>query len=117
VETASEALVGLEPRWCWAHFEAPTKIPRPSRQEEQAIEHVRKWAASRNFELGQDAAGNLVVRVPATRGRESAPVLVLQGHLDMVCERLPDSPNDPAEGRIELVRDGDWLTAPGSRPQ
>jgi dipeptidase D len=114
VEATSEALVGLEPRRCWAHFEALTKIPRPSRQEEQAIEHVRKWAASRGFELEQDTAKNLVVRVPATRGRESAPVLVLQGHLDMVCERLPDSPNDPAEGRIELVRDGDWLTANGT---
>jgi dipeptidase D len=54
------------------------------------------------------------VRVPAGAGRETAPVLVLQGHLDMVCERLPDSPNDPAEGRITLVRDGDWLTADGT---
>ena len=66
------------------------------------------------FELRQDAARNLVVRVPATAGRESAPVLVLQGHLDMVCERRPDSPNDPAEGRIELLREGDWLTADGT---
>ena len=72
------------------------------------------WAAEHGFELRQDAARNLVVRVPATAGRESAPTLVLQGHLDMVCERLPDSPNDPAEGRIALVRDGDWLTADGT---
>ena len=54
------------------------------------------------------------MRVPATAGRDLAPVVVLQGHLDMVCERLPDSPNDPAEGRIALVRDGDWLTADGT---
>ena len=54
------------------------------------------------------------MRVPATAGRESAPTVVLQGHLDMVCERRPDSPNDPAEGRIALVRDGDWLTADGT---
>ena len=78
------------------------------------IEHVRGWAAERGFELDQDAARNLVVRVPATAGREAAPTLVLQGHLDMVCERLPDSPYDPAEGRIALVRDGDWLTADGT---
>ena len=78
------------------------------------IEHVRAWAAGNGFELRQDAARNLVVRVPATAGRESAPAVVLQGHLDMVCERLPDSPNDPAEGRIELLRDGDWLTADGT---
>jgi dipeptidase D len=107
-------LTGLEPQACWRHFEQLTKIARPSRHEEQVIEHVRRWAAGHGFELRQDAARNLVVRVPASAGRESAPVLVLQGHLDMVCERLADSPNDPAEGRIALVRDGDWLTADGT---
>ena len=52
--------------------------------------------------------------MPATPGRESAPTLVLQGHLDMVCERDPASANDPTEGRIALLRDGDWLTADGT---
>ncbi len=98
----------------WERFETLTRIPRPSRHEEPVIEHVRDWAKSRGFELEQDAGRNLVVRVPATPGRESAPTLVLQGHLDMVCERDPASPNDPAEGRIALVRDGDWLTADGT---
>jgi dipeptidase D len=107
-------LRGLEPHGCWRHFEALTKIARPSRHEGPVIEHVREWAAGSGFELRQDSARNLVVRVPASAGRESAPVLVLQGHLDMVCERRPDSPNDPAEGRIALVRDGDWLTADGT---
>ena len=51
---------------------------------------------------------------PATPGREDAPTASLQGHLDIVCERDPSSPNDPAEGRIALVRDGDWLTADGT---
>jgi dipeptidase D len=80
-------LEGLEPRACWRHFEELTKIARPSRHEEPVIEHVRGWAAAKGFELRQDAARNLVVCVPASAGRESAPVLVLQGHLDMVCER------------------------------
>lgn len=115
-ETATETsvLTGLEPRLFWRHFEALTKVSRPSRREQPAIEHVRMWAAGNGLEVRQDAARNLVVRVPATAGRESAPTLVLQGHLDMVCERRPDSPNDPAEGRIELVRDGDWLAANGT---
>ena len=112
--TQASALTGLEPRSFWGHFEAITKIARPSRHEEPMIEHVRAWAGSHGFELRQDPGRNLVIRVPATAGRESAPVVVLQGHLDMVCEREPDSPNDPAEGRIELVRDGDWLTANGT---
>ena len=110
----SAVLSGVEPRACWRHFQALTEIARPSRHEEPVIEHVRAWAADNGFELRQDAARNLVVRVPATAGRESAPVLVLQGHLDMVCERRPDSPNDPAEGRIQLLREGDWLTADGT---
>jgi dipeptidase D len=108
------ALEGLEPRALWRHFEELTRIARPSGQEELVTEHVRRWGAGNGFEVRQDAGRNLVVRVPAGAGRESAPVLVLQGHLDMVCERLPDSPNDPAEGRIALLRDGDWLTADGT---
>ena len=108
------ALTGLEPRPFWAHFEALTTIPRPSRHEEPVIEHVRAWAADHGFELHQDAGRNLVIRVPATPGRESAPIVSLQGHLDMVCEKEPSSANDPAEGRIVLVRDGDWLKADGT---
>ena len=107
-------VTGLEPRAFWAHFEALTRIPRPSRAEEPVIEHVRAWAAEHDFELHQDSGRNLVLRVPATPGRETAPVVALQGHLDMVCEREPSSPNDPAEGRIVLVRDGDWLKADGT---
>jgi dipeptidase D len=111
---SSAVLTGVEPRELWQHFEALTKIARPSRHEELAIEHVRAWAAGNGFDVREDAAGNLVVPVPGSEGRESSPVVILQGHLDMVCERLPDSPNDPAEGRIALVIDGDWLTADGT---
>ena len=68
----------------------------------------------RGLEVRRTPGGNLVIRVPATAGREAAPTVILQGHLDMVCERDPASPNDPAEGRIALVRDGEWLTADGT---
>lgn len=110
----ASALTDFEPRAFWGHFEALTHIGRPSRAEDAVIEHVHDWAGRNGFEVRQDETRNLVVRVPATDGRDSAPVVVLQGHLDMVCERQPDSPNDPAEGRIVLVRDGDWLTADGT---
>jgi dipeptidase D len=112
--TTNPALIGLEPEALWRHFEALTKVARPSGHEEHVIEHVRAWAADNGFDYRQDGAQNLVVGVPASAGRDSAPVIVLQGHLDMVCERNPESPNDPAEGRIKLVRDGDWLTADGT---
>lgn len=107
-------LEGLEPGAFWQRFEELTTIARPSRAEEPVITWVKDWAAGRGLELHQDAGRNLVIRVPATPGRESAPTLILQGHLDMVCERDPASPNDPAQGRIVLVRDGDWLTADGT---
>jgi dipeptidase D len=114
VATETTVLAGLEPRSFWGHFEALTRIPRPSRHEEPVIEHVRGWADEHGFELQQDAGRNLVIRVPATPGRESAPTMTLQGHLDMVCEREPSSPNDPAEGRIALQRKDEWLTADGT---
>ena len=112
--TETSVVTGLEPRSFWGHFEALTRVPRPSRQEEPVIEHVRAWAEQHGFEVQADAGRNLVIRVPATAGREGAPVVTLQGHLDMVCERDASSPNDPAEGRIALVRDGEWLTADGT---
>ena len=112
--TQTSVLTGLEPRSFWGHFETLTRIPRPSRAEEPVIEHVRGWAEQHGFELVQDAGRNLVIRVPASEGRGQAPTLILQGHLDMVCERDPSSPNDPAEGRIVLQRDGDWLIADGT---
>jgi dipeptidase D len=112
--TGTSVLAGVEPRAFWEHFEKLTTIARPSRHEEPVIEHVRAWGAEHGLEVRQDAARNLAFEVPATAGREAAPKVVLQGHLDMVCERQPDSPNDPAEGRIELQVDGEWLTANGT---
>jgi dipeptidase D len=114
METKASALAGLEPVAFWDHFEKLTTIARPSRHEEPVIEFVRAWGSEHGFAMRQDDARNLVFDVPATPGRENAPTVVLQGHLDMVCERQPDSPNDPTEGRIELVVDGDWLTANGT---
>ena len=78
------------------------------------IDHVKAWAERCGFELVQDSGRNLVIRVPATPGREDAATLMLQGHLDMVCERDPASANDPTIGKIALVRDGEWLTADGT---
>ena len=112
--TSTSVLTGLEPRPFWEHFEAITRTARPSRHEEPMIESVKAWAAEQGLEVRQDSGRNLVIGVPATPGRESAPLLTLQGHLDMVCERTPDTPNDPAEGRIALVVDGEWLTADGT---
>jgi dipeptidase D len=107
----SDALSVLEPALLWERFFELTRIARPPKEEAAAREHVLAWAAARSLESAVDGEGNVVVRVPATRGREDAPVVVLQAHLDMVCERDPASPFDPREGRIDVRVDGDWVRA------
>lgn len=98
----------------WERFLELTAIPRPSRAEAEARAYVLDWAARHSWPRCPDDVGNILVRVPATLGREAAPVVTLQAHLDMICERNPESPYDPREGRIHVVREGDWLGAQGT---
>ena len=110
--SATDLLAKLEPAGVWRRFAELTEIPRPPKQEEQVRSHVLAWAGERGFETAIDAEGNAVVRVPASAGREDAPTVVLQAHLDMVCEREPDSAFDPREGRIRVELEADWVVAP-----
>lgn len=109
-----DPFAGLQPEPIWRHFAAITRIARPSGHEEAMAAHVIAWAQQRGLRTRRDATGNLVVDVPATKGREGAATVVLQGHLDMVCERDSSSPYDPEQGKIHVVRDGDWLRAEGT---
>jgi dipeptidase D len=109
---AVDLLAGLEPAGVWQRFGELTAIPRPPKEEEQARSYVLEWADRLGFEGAVDAGGNVAVRVPATSGREGAPVVVLQAHLDIVCEREPWSDYDPREGRIRVEREDDWVVAP-----
>jgi dipeptidase D len=108
------ALDGLEPPLVWERFAELTEIPRPSKLEAAARAHVLRWASGRGLETAVDAVGNVVVHVPPSPGRERAATVVLQAHLDMVCERDPGSPYDAREGRIQVVREGDWVLADGT---
>jgi len=108
------ALSELAPGLVWERFAELTRIARPSKDEEAARSHILAWAAARAFDTGVDGEGNAVVRIPASPGREDAPAVVLQSHIDMVCERDPESPYDPREGRIHTVVDGDWVLAEGT---
>ncbi len=83
---SGRALTELEPGLVWSHFLALTSIPRPPKQEEEARGHVLAWAAEAGFETAVDDAGNIVVHVPSSAGREHAPTVVLQAHLDMLRE-------------------------------
>ena len=83
----SDALKGIQPEKLWELFAQIARIPHGSKNEAQLAAHLRQVAEKAGFIATQDDAGNLCVSVPATPGYESAPVVVLQGHLDMVCEK------------------------------
>jgi dipeptidase D len=108
---ARHALHDLEPGLLWAHFDRIRQVPRPSKHERRVRELVGRWAKGREFPLRADAYGNLVVDVPATPGREQAPVIVLQAHLDMVCEKSPGTSFDFLGEPIQVEVAGDWVTA------
>ncbi len=110
----SNAVKALEPKLLWSHFADIAAIPRPSEHEEAVIKHVKAWAKERGFEVLQDEAGTINVKVPATKGHESAPSVILQGHLDMVCEKNSDTEHDFMKDGIKLLIDGDWVKADGT---
>jgi dipeptidase D len=108
------ALKDLEPQVLWKHFDALAATPRASTREAAARNYVMALASKLSLESKLDAAGNLVVRKPARLGRESAPMALLQGHLDMVCEKNEGTPHNFDTDPIKVVRDGDWLRADGT---
>ncbi len=111
---SKEAIKGLEPKLVWEHFYEITRIPRPSKKEEKIRAWVREWAKKHNFPYKEDKAGNFVISVPATKGYEKSPVVVLQGHLDMVCEKNKDTKHNFDTDPIEIKRESGWITAEGT---
>ena len=104
----------LEPRDLWSHFDRILTIPRGSGQERQMAAYVLDLARRLGQGADQDGTGNVVVRKPATGGRSSAPVTVLQSHLDMVNEKNSDVEHDFSTDPIRPRRDGDYLKATGT---
>jgi dipeptidase D len=101
------ALANLQPQAVWKHFERLAAIPRASTKEAAAREYVLALAVKLGLESVQDEVGNLVVRKPARPGREGAPMALLQGHLDMVCEKNEGTVHNFDVDPIKVVRDGD----------
>ena len=106
---------GLEPAGVWDRFAELTRIARPPKEEAQVREHVLALGGgTRLRDSGRRRGQRRRARAGDSSGRERAPTVVLQAHLDMVCERDPDSPYDPRAGRINVVVDGDWVVAEGT---
>jgi dipeptidase D len=105
------AISGLEPRLFFEYFEAISRIPRGSGNMDAISSYVLQEAQSLGYKARRDEMNNVVVFAPATEGYENAPAVMLQGHMDMVCEKTPDSMHDFKKDPLKLILDGDHLHA------
>ncbi len=101
----------LEPRALWQNFHALTQIPRTSTHEQAAIAFVEKYCQEHGLATQRDAAGNLIVRKPASEGKEHCKGVVLQGHIDMVPQKNEGLAFDFEHDAIRTVVDGDYVRA------
>ena len=92
-------------------FEDISQIPRCSLNDEGISAWLVDWARKRKFQVISDEFNNVLITVPASRGFEHREPIVLQAHMDMVCLKTPDSLHDFTQDPIDLVREGDWLSA------
>jgi dipeptidase D len=93
------------------YFEKINQIPRCSKHEQEISSWLKQWAMGRGIAARSDPTGNMVIQVPASDGFERAPIVILQGHMDMVCEKRAGSDHDFSKDPIRMEQDGAWLTA------
>ena len=104
----------LKPASVFEQFAKINEIPRPSKREEKMIEYLKNWGESHGFETKVDETGNVLIRKPATKGYEDKKTVILQSHMDMVCDKLVDVDFDFDKDAIQTYVDGDWLKAKGT---
>ncbi len=104
----------LKPELVWTCFDEITKVPRPSKHEEQIRAYLLDFAKKHGVEAKTDDCGNVVMYKPASKGNEGAPAVVLQAHMDMVAEKNGDVEHDFLKDPIETYIDGDWVKARGT---
>ncbi len=107
LETSTAAIV-------WHFFEQICNIPHGSGNEAALLSWIKAWATEKGYTTASDAAGNLVVTAPGTTGRENNPTLILQSHVDMVCEKNAEVSHNFETDAIRTVVSGDWLSADGT---
>lgn len=107
-------LENLEPKRVWNYFEQITQIPRPSKKEEKIINFLLDFAAKHNLEAKRDKIGNVVIKKAASPEMENRKTVVLQSHVDMVCEANKDTIIDFEKDAIIPYIDGEWVKAKGT---
>ena len=104
----------LKPARVFEQFAKINQIPRPSKHEEQMIEYLKEFGKSHNLETEVDKTGNVIIRKPATPGFEDREIIILQSHMDMVCDKLVDHEIDFTKDAIQTYIDGEWMKAKGT---
>lgn len=104
----------LKPAVVFAEFAKINQIPRPSKREEKMIQYLQDWGKSHQLDTKVDETGNVIIRKPATKGMEDRPTVILQSHMDMVCDKLVDVEFDFDKDAIQTYVDGEWLKAKGT---
>jgi len=104
----------LEPKEVWTQFNEILKVPRPSKKEEKIIQYLLDWAEKQGLEAKKDDIGNVLIKKPATPGYENRRTVVLQSHVDMVCEKNSDVKHDFEKDPINAYIDGEWVKAKGT---
>ena len=106
--------VELKPARVFEQFAKINQIPRPSKREEKMIEYLKEFGKSHGLETVVDETGNVLIRKPATPGHENRKTVILQSHMDMVCDKLVDVEFDFDKDAIQTYVDGEWLRAKGT---
>ena len=104
----------LKPASVFEQFAAINKVPRPSKKEDKMIEYLKNWGKNHNLETNVDETGNVIIRKPATKGMENCQTVILQSHMDMVCDKLVDTDFDFNKDAIQTYIEGDWMHAKGT---
>ena len=104
----------LEPQIIWKNFSALNSVPRPSKKEEKVIAFIKNFGENLNLETIVDEVGNVIIKKAATAGMEDRKAIVLQSHLDMVCQKNNDIEFDFETQGIQMEIDGDWVKAKGT---
>ncbi len=107
-------LSDLKPSAVFYYFNEICKVPRPSKKEEKIIAYLKAFGEEHKLETKIDEAGNVLIKKPATAGKENLKTVVLQSHVDMVCEKNNNVTHDFLTDPIETEVDGEWLKAKGT---
>ncbi|WDV44857.1 aminoacyl-histidine dipeptidase [Clostridiaceae bacterium M8S5] len=109
-----EVLKGLKPEDVFKYFEEISNIPRCSGDEKRISDYLVKFAIDNGLDFSQEECLNVIIRKPATKGYENAPTVILQGHMDMVCEKNNDCVHNFCTDPLKLLIDGDMVKAQGT---